>query len=204
MIVIVDYGMGNIGSIVNMLKKCGSQCIVSSTADDIDNADRLILPGVGAFDTAIQNLNKIGLLPVLEKKVFGQKTPILGICLGMQIFAQNSEEGQLEGLGWIKGRVKRFSLGGLENKNKIPHMGWNEVFIKKNHFLFEGLYEKARFYFVHSYHFVCESEGDILAQTLYGYEFVSAIQKDNILGVQFHPEKSHRFGLKLLYNFTRL
>ncbi len=203
MIVIIDYGMGNAGSVVNMLKVAGAKAVVSSDFKEIEQADKLILPGVGAFDKAMANLRDLELLSVLNQKVIQQKTPILGICLGVQLFANSSEEGQLAGLGWIDAEVKKFRFETNLSHLKIPHMGWNLIKVKKESLLLKELEKDCRFYFVHSYHIVCNDSEDELTETFYGYGFTSSVQKDNVLGVQFHPEKSHKFGLKLLSNFVR-
>lgn len=200
MIVIVDYRMGNLGSIRNMFKKIGVAANVSSDADAIDRADKLILPGVGSFDNGMANLKEMGLEDVLTRRVVTQKVPVLGICLGMQLMTAGSEEGTLPGLGWVDARTIRFRHG--DAGWKIPHMGWNVLEPKKTDSLFAGMYEYPRFYFVHSYHVVCSDADDVLATTSYGYDFVSAFGKGNIFGVQFHPEKSHRFGMKLLKTFV--
>jgi glutamine amidotransferase len=202
-IVVIDYGMGNLGSIVNMLKKVGAQAAVSSEAEMIERADRLILPGVGAFDNAIKNLTDRGLIPLLNTKVVRDKTPILGVCLGMQLLAQRSEEGHLPGLGWLDAEVIRFKFDPAHAHLKIPHMGWNTLQICQPHPLWAELDAEPRFYFVHSYHLACRSMDTVLAQTHYGYAFTSAVAKENILGVQFHPEKSHKFGMRLLNNFAK-
>lgn len=202
MTVIVDYGMGNLGSICNMLKKIGASGIIASTPQDIEKADKLILPGVGAFDNGIKNLHQRGLVPVLEQKVLSRKTPILGICLGMQLFTKRSEEGRLEGLGWIEGETIRFQFDGAHAHLKVPHMGWNTVQVVQKDVLYAAGQEEWRFYFAHSYHVVCPAE-HILTRTNYGYDFVSSLRKDNISGVQFHPEKSHKFGMALLKNFVQ-
>lgn len=205
MIVVVDYGMGNLGSIMNMLKKLEARAILSSSIADIENAQKLILPGVGSFDTGMKNLDTLGLVPILNKKVIEDKTPILGICLGMQLFTRRSEEGNLPGLGWIDAETTKFKFDDAQGmKNKIPHMGWNTIEVMKANELFNGMYPEPRFYFVHSYHVSCNREEDILTKTFYGYYFVSSIVRHNILGVQFHPEKSHKFGMKLLGNFARV
>ena len=204
MIVIVDYGMGNLGSIQNMLKRIGTDALISSDISEIEKANKLILPGVGSFDNAMKNLNNLGLTHILNKKVIEDKTPILGICLGIQLFTERSEEGNLPGLGWIDAETIRFRFGNNQTNLKIPHMRWNIVKIKHNSSLFKDMYNDARFYFVHSYHVVCNNEQDILSTTCHGYDFVSAVQKENIIGVQFHPEKSHKFGMKILQNFTEL
>jgi len=201
-IVIIDYGLGNLGSIKNMLKKIGSEAIVSSSISDIERAEKLILPGVGNFDHGMRNLEASGLLSVLEDRVIQKRAPILGICLGMQLFARKSEEGESIGLGWVDAEVVRFKFDDKERHLKIPHMGWNLVEIRQRNPLFEEMYSEPRFYFVHSYHVVCKNENDILAETFHGYEFACAIKKENIYGVQFHPEKSHKFGMKLLDNFV--
>ena len=201
MIVIINYGMGNSGSILNMLKKIGADAIISSNIEDIKNANKLILPGVGSFENGIENLVNLGLIPVLNSKINEDKVPILGICLGMQLFTRGSEEGNLGGLGWIDGQTVRFRFDEANKCLKIPNMDWNNVHICKEGLLFKDIYEESRFYFVHSYHVVCNDEKDILTKTFYGYEFVSSLQNRNIMGVQFHPEKSHTDGLNILKNF---
>ena len=205
MIVVIDYGMGNLGSIMNMLKKVGADAVLSSGPADIEKAGKLILPGVGAFDSGVKNLSDFGLIPVLNHKVIEDKTPILGICLGMQLLTKRSEEGNLAGLGWIDAETVKFKFDGIQSvRNKIPHMGWNTVEITQKSWLFDGMYPEPRFYFLHSYHVDCGDEEDILTRTSYGCSFVSSIIRGNIAGVQFHPEKSHKFGMKLLSNFVRL
>jgi len=203
MIVIIDYKMGNLGSVRNMLKKIGFQSEITSDLETISGASKLILPGVGAFDNAVKNLSRLDMLDILNHKALKEKVPILGVCLGMQLLAGSSEEGKLKGLGWIAGRVIRFRkevLSGL----KVPHMGWNIVNdIQKSRIFKEMRYEK-KFYFVHSYHMVCQNEDNVIGVTNYGYNFTSAVQKDNIFGVQFHPEKSHKFGMQVLKNFSTL
>lgn len=202
MIAVIDYGMGNLGSIVNMLKKIGAEAIITSDAETIGRADKLILPGVGAFDHGMQSLHERGLVPLLEARVLEQRTPLLGICLGMQLLSRRSEEGSLPGLGWVEAETVRFQLNGHEPALKVPHMGWNFVQVRQPHATFEALPDDPRFYFVHSYHVVCADERTVLATTDYGHEFTSALIHDNIVGVQFHPEKSHKFGMKLLKNFV--
>ncbi len=201
MIVVVDYGMGNLGSIANMLKKVGARSTISSDVGVIEAADKLILPGVGAFDHGMQRLNELGLLPVHNKKVLEKRTPVLGLCLGMQLFTQKSEEGTLPGLGWIQGETVRFRFS-PEAGLKIPHMGWNTIKITAPHAIWEDMYSDARFYFVHSYHVVCANAQDVSAVSCYGYDFASVVARDNIVGTQFHPEKSHKFGMKLFRNFV--
>jgi glutamine amidotransferase len=201
MIGIVDCGIGNLGSIQNMLKKIGAKSQITSDTREIRKASKLILPGVGAFDTAMEKLEYSGILPVLGEKVLELNTPILGICLGMQLFFNQSEEGALSGLSWIDGEVQRFRFEKYEDL-KIPHMGWNSIEVRKNDRILSGLNKESRFYFVHSYHVVCKHEEDILTTTHYGYDFPSSVRRENIMGVQFHPEKSHRFGMQLLKNFA--
>ena len=201
MITIIDYGIGNIGSIKNMLKKVGQRSIISSNINEIDEAEKLILPGVGAFDFGMEQLQNFNLIDVLNKKVLVDKTPILGICLGMQLFSQQSEEGLKPGLGWIEGITKKFNFDNHHNL-AIPHMGWNTIHIEKESKLLLDLAQDSRFYFVHSYHMACKKSSDQLCSSEYGTKFTCAIEKDNILGVQFHPEKSHKFGMQILKNFA--
>lgn len=200
MVIIIDYQMGNIGSIINMLKKIGYEAKISNNIDEINNADKLILPGVGSFDNGMKNLKEFDLIDILNKKVLEDKTPIIGICLGMQLITNRSEEGNLPGLGWIDAETVKFKFGEENEKLKIPHMGWNTVIPQNNSNLFNGL-EEPRFYFVHSYHVVCKNNVDIIGKTNYGHNFNSVINKDNIYGAQFHPEKSHKYGMLLLKNF---
>jgi imidazole glycerol-phosphate synthase subunit HisH len=201
MITIIDYKTGNLGSIQNILKKIGEQSVVTSDKDEIAKAKKLILPGVGAFDTGMQNLNDLGLIEVLNEKVLNQKTPVLGICLGMQLLSGGSEEGSLKGLGWIDAKAIRFRFTDTV-EYKIPHLGWNFIKQHKQSRLLDNMYPDARFYFVHSYFIQAGSSQDVLTSTIYETEFTSAVEKDNIMGVQFHPEKSHKFGMKLLKNFV--
>lgn len=202
MIVIVDYGMGNLGSILNMLKRIGASAKISAEASEIRSADKLILPGVGAFDTGMKRLNSLGLTDVLNEKVLADKTPTLGVCLGMQLLMLRSEEGSEPGLGWLDGSTIRFRFDPKEKKLKLPHMGWNTVRMAQDGALAHGLSSDSRFYFVHSYHVVCVHAADIVAVTDYGYEFPSMVQHGNIAGAQFHPEKSHRFGMQVYKNFV--
>ena len=194
--------MGNVGSVQNMLKKIGVKSKITFDFKDIEKSKKIILPGVGAFDNAMKKIKEYGIIPLLNHKVNQDKTPVLGICLGMQIMAKKSEEGELPGLGWIDAEVKKFRFESNEHSNlKIPHMGWNKLRIKKSDPLYDGLADDSRFYFVHSYHMVCNNKNNVLAETEYGYDFASVVSRDNIIGVQFHPEKSHKFGIKLLKNF---
>ena len=203
MIAIVDYGVGNLGSVLNMLKKIGAAAVISSQAKDIEAADKIILPGVGAFDNATKNLSDLGLIPVLNKRVMQDKVPILGICLGLELFTQRSQEGKSAGLGWLDAETVKFNFAKQEPL-KVPHMGWNRVVVLRKNILFDNMEQDARFYFVHSYHVVCRDTNDALAKTNYGYDFTSAVVKENIAGVQFHPEKSHKFGIQLFKNFVEL
>lgn len=203
MITIVDYGMGNLGSIVNMLRKIGVDSQVTSRPDILLASERIILPGVGSFDAGMNNLAKLGLIEVLDEIVIVHERPILGLCLGMQLFTKNSEEGSREGLGWIDGRTVRFNFDECAANLKVPHMGWSTVDVLNTHYLFQySGDQEPKFYFAHAYHVVTENKADVLAETEYGYPFTAAIQNNNIMGVQFHPEKSHRHGLQLLRNFA--
>jgi glutamine amidotransferase len=203
MIVIIDYGLGNLGSIANMLKKVRVEAIISSNTETIKNADKLILPGVGAFDHGMTNLEDRGLIPILNELVFENKIPILGLCLGMQLFTRGSEEGDKPGLGWIDAETVRFRFDPVQTGLKIPHMGWNSVQPKAESPIWHQWHgEETRFYFVHSYHVKCQYERNVLATTNYGYEFPSMIIQSNIIGTQFHPEKSHKYGMKLMSNFA--
>jgi glutamine amidotransferase len=197
-IVVVDYDMGNVGSIVNMLKKIGQPAEISSAPDVIRKADRLILPGVGSFDAGMDNIRARGLVEVLHEKVVVEKTPVLGICLGMQLLGDGSHEGKTAGLGWIPASSVKLSSETL----RVPHMGWNELAVTQPHWLFEGEPADMRFYFVHSYHVVCKEPQHQIATARYGIDLAAAVARDHILGVQFHPEKSHRFGMQLLRNFA--
>jgi len=203
MIVIINYGMGNLHSVINKLHRIDAHAKISSDIADIEKADKLILPGVGFFATGMQNIRKSGYLDALNKKVLKDKAPILGICLGMQLLADHSDEGNAKGLGWIKGDVKRFSFG-KQPGLKIPHMGWNDLAIKRECPILNGVPKDAEFYFVHSYHFIDRESGSVVATTRYGYDFPSVVQKGNIFGVQFHPEKSHKDGMTILKNFAGL
>ena len=203
-ILILNYGIGNLISVKNMLKKAGtSDVLISSNPQEIKNADKLILPGVGHFDFGMRKLKSSGLIPVIEQKVFEEGVPILGICLGAQLMTKSSEEGVEDGLGWVDAQTVSFDKTKIGSALKIPHMGWNYVNPFKDSMLFEGMHSDPRFYFVHSYHFKMNQPDDIWLQTEYGYEFCAAYQRDNIFACQFHPEKSHKFGLKLMENFVK-
>lgn len=203
MLVIVDYGLGNLGSVYNMIKKVGGSSVISSDPEVIAQADKLILPGVGKFDAGMTKIEEHGLLDVLNKKANEDKIPVLGICLGMQLLTERSEEGNKKGLGWIEADTVHFDFP-KESGLKIPHMGWNYVEKAANTPLLSGFDETFRYYFVHSYYVKPKFPENILLKTNYGIEFASAIYKDNVFGVQFHPEKSHKFGKRLLTNFLAL
>lgn len=202
MITIIDYGMGNLGSIRNMIKKIGEESIITNNINEIMKAKKLILPGVGRFDTGMNNLKEMNLIEILNNKVLKEKTPILGICLGMQLLTNHSEEGNVDGLGWIDAKTIKFNI---DDKNfKIPHMGWNEIKVVNKSTIIRELENEARFYFVHSYYVECNNEKNCIAKTNYVDDFDCIIQNNNIIGTQFHPEKSHKFGMKLLKNFVEL
>ena len=200
MVTIIDYGVGNLASIANMARKAGTDCVISGDPSVIAAADRLILPGVGAFDRAMANLEQRGLIPVLNERALERQVPVLGLCLGMQLFARGSEEGQRPGLGWIAAANKRFRFD-APTTLKVPHMGWNYIEPAQPAALIERLPAEPRFYFVHSYHLECDDPSDVMCWTTYGYKFASGIHRRNLWGTQFHPEKSHTFGLALLKNF---
>jgi imidazole glycerol-phosphate synthase subunit HisH len=201
MITIIDYGMGNLGSIQNMFKRIGVRSQICDKPAEIEKAEKIVLPGVGSFDQAMTRINDLGLRDLLDKKATQEKIPVLGICLGMQLLVNGSEEGKLAGLGWINGQAIR-----IESKDgfKVPHMGWNLVKPISYSRLTEQLPDESRFYFVHSYAVQCQSRDNSILRSFHGVEFDSAIQSENIYGVQFHPEKSHKFGMKLFKNFASL
>jgi imidazole glycerol-phosphate synthase subunit HisH len=201
MIAIVDYGVGNLSSITNMFKKVGVQATITSSAAQIRDASKIILPGMGAFDNCMRLYHESGIGQVVSEKVLRDKVPFLGICVGLQMLMSSSQEGALPGLGWINGETVRFNSVQMTEKQKIPNMGWLDIHPKKLSPLMDGL-EDARFYFAHSYHVKESESSDALATAHYGYDFTVAIERDNIMGVQFHPEKSHRFGMRLLKNFA--
>lgn len=201
MITIIDYGVGNLASIQNMLKKVGVASIISGKPDDVNRASKLILPGMGAFDNCMEKFQASGLREIIERSVFEEARPVLGICVGLQMYMESSEEGVLPGLGWIKGRTVRFDTAAMNEPHKVPNMGWLEIAGTRSSRLLQGL-DDARFYFAHSYHVSVDNRSDVLIEASYGYKFTCAIERENIVGVQFHPEKSHRFGMTLLKNFA--
>ena len=204
MIGIVNYGLGNIQAFVNIYKKSNIPAQVVSTPEEMEAAERLILPGVGSFDWAMSRLSASGLREPLDTIVVDKKRPILGICVGMQMMANASDEGEAEGLGWIGGHVKKFDHERFTQSTHLPHMGWNTAAPRAGDPLFEKLESGARFYFLHSYYFVPMETDESLAVSNYGGEFSSSVRRNNVYGVQFHPEKSHRWGIQLLQNFARV
>jgi glutamine amidotransferase len=204
MITIVNYGSGNIKAIGNIYERLRIPFKIANEPEEIKNAEKILLPGVGAFDETISMLDESGFRLILDHAVLINKIPVLGICVGMQVLAKKSEEGSLPGLGWIDGEVKKIDKSLLLNKPKLPHLGWNTIKIERKSPLFNEINEDDGFYFLHSYHFQCNSKEDILTTTFYGGEFASSVNKNNIYGVQFHPEKSHQNGIQLLKNFAQL
>jgi glutamine amidotransferase len=200
-IVVVDYGVGNVQSIKNLLRKAGADATVSCDPAVVGKAAKLILPGVGSFDTAMCSLRDRGLIPVLNRLAMVDRVPVLGLCLGLQLFTRSSQEGLASGLSWIPGETRRFAISA--SSLKVPHMGWNSIEPAKRDALLDGLGD-PRFYFVHSYYVVCEDESDVLTWTTHGIRFASSVRRGNICGTQFHPEKSHKFGLALFKNFLAL
>lgn len=202
-LVIVDYGMGNLNSVKKSLDRMRAGSIVSSDPKAIINAEKIILPGVGHFGKAMSNLKELHLLETLNEAVLIKQKPILGICLGMELMAQAGEEGNAEGLGWLDAEIIRFNISD-KIKYKVPHIGWNQIHIKKQSLLMNNIPDLSEFYFVHSYHLRINSQSDILNETKHDYFYPSAIEKGNIFGVQYHPEKSHEVGAQLLENFVHL
>jgi imidazole glycerol-phosphate synthase subunit HisH len=203
MIAIVDYGMGNLGSVQNMLRKLGAESVRTSDPAEIAQADRLVLAGIGGFDGAMERLEAAGLVQVLNEQVIDRHVPILGVCLGMQVMAQSSTEGTRRGLGWLEAEVLRFEFP-QERRLPVPHMGWEVVVPTRPSPLFDPAGPAPRFYFSHAFHLVCRDPADVAATTTYGYEFAAAIHRGNLLGTQFHPEKSHIFGLDVYRRFVEL
>lgn len=204
MIAIIDYGLGNVLAFENVYKRLNIPVVVAKSVDDLHNATRLILPGVGSFDQAIQQFDKSGMRQVVEKLVLQDDMPVLGVCVGMQMLAKASEEGVLPGLGWIDGKVKKFDLSVMSPEVNLPHMGWNDVTQVADSGLFKGMGLDSRFYFLHSFYFECSQFSNALAVSWHGGEFCCAVRRGNVYGVQFHPEKSHKFGSLLLRNFAEV
>ena len=204
MIGIIDYGSGNVQAIATIYKNLNIDYLIISDPGDLKKANKLVLPGVGAFDATMQQLIDSGLRDELNNLVINKKVPILGICVGLQVMGFSSDEGDLKGLGWIPGKVKKFNINKIESKPKLPHMGWNTIIDIQNHDLFKGIDNEFGFYFVHSFYFECESKDNILATSNYGTDFASSIYSDHIIGTQFHPEKSHGNGVLLFKNFAQL
>lgn len=202
MIAIINYGSGNIQAIGNIYSRLNIPFIIASKSGDLAKATKIILPGVGSFDQAINDLKRSGLRQALDEHVLHNKKPVLGICVGMQLLADDSEEGVIKGLGWIDGSVKKFDHSSFNQATHLPHMGWNNVEPVKNNQLFNDIKPGSRYYFLHSYYFSCNRQEDVLAVTDYGEYFASAVNSENIYGVQFHPEKSHQAGIQLLKNFA--
>lgn len=204
MITLIDYGVGNINAFVNVYKRVDVPVKIAKTKEDLIGAEKLILPGVGHFDHAMTQLNNSGMRDTLDKMVLVDKIPVIGICVGMQMMANSSDEGTLEGLKWIDASVRKFDESKINQVTRLPHMGWNDVKPVKDISLFNGLEKDAIFYFLHTYYFECNNPNDIMAVTEYGGEFASAAHHENKYGIQFHPEKSHSYGETLLHNFAKL
>ena len=204
MIKIIDYGIGNIQAFLNVYKRLGINSGIAHSIDDIKSATHLILPGVGAFDQAMTLFNNSGLRESIEKRIFEDRVPIIGICVGMQMLASSSEEGSLPGLGWIPGTVRAFSSNISSRSLPMPHMGWNSLIKKVNTPLLKDFKEESSFYFLHSFYYECDDAGDVLATAEYGHNFHCVIGRNNIYGIQCHPEKSHSSGYQLLKNFAEI
>jgi len=203
MIAVVNYGIGNLDSVVRALRNCDAEATITSDPEQVERADGIVLPGVGFFSKAMDHLRESGLLDVLNHRVLDARTPVLGICLGFQMFSRFSEEGDVDGLGWIDAETKRFRFDGMDPMPKVPHLGWNDLDHVRESPLFEGIHRDACFYFAHSYYVSCNDESAVLTRTEYGHDFVSSVQHDNIFGTQFHPEKSHANGVQVIGNFVR-
>lgn len=201
MIVIVGYGMGNVGALENMLKRTGHRATISDRPDVIAKADGLVLPGVGSFDNAMRRLQNLGLTDALNEAVVGRRVPILGVCLGMQLFTRGSEEGELPGFGWLEADTVRIQPALAGERLRVPHMGWNGVDVVRPGDLAPDNPDATRFYYLHSYHVVCDRHEDVVATTPYGRPLIAMVEHENVLGVQFHPEKSHHFGFELMRKF---
>lgn len=204
MITIIDYGLGNVLAFVNVYNRLNIPVVVAKSVDGLAHATKLILPGVGSFDHAMQQLDRSGMRQSIEQLVLQKAMPALGICVGMQMLAKSSDEGGLPGLGWIDGTVKKFDVSKMPQGTNLPHMGWNDVAPVVDSGLFKGMEQDARFYFLHSYYFECRQQPNVLAVSDYGGDFTCAVHRENVYGVQFHPEKSHHFGARLLKNFAEI
>lgn len=204
MVAIINYGLGNVKAFANILKSLNVPFSIASTPEELSKASKIILPGVGAFDHAMDKLNSSGLRETLEDQVLNKKVPVVGICVGMQMLAKRSDEGTKEGLGWIDAEVKKFDVSKIQFKTHLPHMGWNDIKATKTTPILKELEQNAKFYFLHSYYFVCNNSDNVIAEAEYGINFTCAASNDNIYGVQFHPEKSHQWGIQLLKNFSEL
>lgn len=204
MIAIIDYGLGNVMAFANIYKNLDIPFKIAKNKADLKDISKIILPGVGAFDHAMESLQNSGMREVIDELVLEKKVPVIGICVGMQMLAQSSDEGALSGLGWINAKVKKFDSSTLDKNSPLPHMGWNSINIAHENALLEHIDNEARFYFLHSYYFECHDKQDSVATAFYGDDFTCIVNKENIYGVQFHPEKSHHNGIQLLENFGRL
>jgi len=204
MIGIIDYGLGNINAFLNIFKRLHIPAKRLHTPDDFFDVEKLILPGVGAFDHAMQTFGNSGMREITEKRVLEEKVPVIGICVGMQMLAHSSDEGNLPGLGWVPGVVRKFDESKIPYTTRLPHMGWNDVEVDKTSPIFKTFPDDPKFYFLHSYYFECENQEDSIAKANYGDEFTCSVNRGNVFGVQFHPEKSHHFGVQLLENFSKI
>ena len=204
MITLIDYGVGNIFAFQNVYKRLDIPTKIAKSSQDLVDAQKLILPGVGSFDYAMNRLNDSGMRVKLDELVLEKKIPVIGICVGMQMMGNRSDEGTEEGLKWIDGDILKFDEKLIQHRTKLPHMGWNDVVPVNNHSLFNGLERDAIFYFLHSFYFKCKNPSETIATSEYGIPFSSAVNKDHIFGIQFHPEKSHHYGERLLHNFAIL
>ena len=204
MITIIDYGVGNINAFVNVYKRLNVTVKIAKSVADLQDAQKLILPGVGHFDYAMSELIKSGMREKLDELVMVKKVPIIGICVGMQMMGNSSDEGSFDGLKWIDATVRKFDETKIQQVTKLPHMGWNDVLPNKSNSLFKGLEKDALFYFLHSYYFECNDKADILATSEYGEQFTCVAHHENVYGIQFHPEKSHHYGETVLHNFAKM
>ena len=204
MITIIDYGVGNINAFLNIYKSLGVDVKIAQNSSELNGATKLILPGVGHFDYAMNKFQNSGMIDEVSELVLTKTVPVLGICVGMQMLATSSEEGNLNGLGWIDASVKKIDTSLLMQTTQLPHMGWNDVEVEKSNLLFKNIEISPKFYFLHSYYFQCNQQDNVIASSTYGNTFTCAVNFNNIYGVQFHPEKSHQYGIKLLENFSKI